>query len=890
MAAYRQLAQSLPIDRVDLLLASRGGYPAEVDTACPAALTTALIVAAQEQPGLRVRHVDFDGGPLDADLLAAEAAAVGPGQPQLVVYRDGRRLVPRYQSEAVPDPGPPGRFDGTCLITGGLGAVGFEVARHLGARGAKLLIVGRGDVSGGLAAQRLAELAAAGIDVRYQRADVTVRAELAAAIELGETALGPIRAVVHAAAAIGDDAFLEFLHDTTPEALGAQVAPKLVGLDLLDELLAGHEMVFRCAFSSNSVWLGGLGYAAYAAANALMASRVARLDRWHVIDWDVWDVDRHSTAIVALGRSSAVRPMAVKDCLACLDAVLASPRRRLLVSATDLAERVRLVGRLTGTGRLQPGQPASQERQAPTPREAARAAWQRALHCTIADDANFVSLGGDSLSAIKVALDINRALGSALSAQDMLRVADFTDLVERLEDSLGTVPERLASDPVATSQPDRSVTSVLQERWFDMDARGYGHIDLRVRIAGALDPELAAKALRQLCGRHAILRSRYRADAPVTMETLPDWCPRPDLIDLSGMTDNGAGKAIRDSEGRAARRFDLTREVPFDVELVRLDEREHLLIGRMHHIAVDGWSFSLLLDDFERIYALLERGVDPGRLAPAPQYAHYAAAERAYVEGPGISAARDYWRAHFAGAAGPTELPAPPGQAGLGRADQEQGACVNVILPPGQAAELRAFAAARRTTLFPVLVSAFALMLREVTSAEDLVFGTTAAGRHLPGTEEMIGVFVNPLPVRIDLTGRSAPEDVIGLVRDRLLEFHRHQRYVLADLVRHVPPFIGRDINETFHAYILFQNYPRPQGSGPRSYRVFEADDLAEESLVQLRREHGRLMRDYELVIVERADGGLSLNHWYRSGRLAESQVRAWSEFYGAALRRMLAA
>ena len=367
------------------------------------------------------------------------------------------------------------------------------------------------------------------------------------------------------------------------------------------------------------------------------------------------------------------------------------------------------------------------------------------------------------------------------------------------------------------------------------------------------------------------------------METLPDWCPRPDLIDLSGMTDNGAGKAIRDSEGRAARRFDLTREVPFDVELVRLDEREHLLIGRMHHIAVDGWSFSLLLDDFERIYALLERGVDPGRLAPAPKYAHYAAAERAYVEGPGISAARDYWRAHFAGAAGPTELQAPPGQAGLGRADQEQGACVNVILPPGQAAELRAFAAARRTTLFPVLVSAFALMLREVTSAEDLVFGTTAAG-HLPGTEEMIGVFVNPLPVRIDLTGRSAPEDVIGLVRDRLLEFHRHQRYVLADLVRHVPPFIGRDINETFHAYILFQNYPRPQGSGPRSYRVFEADDLAEESLVQLCREHGRLMRDYELVIVERADGGLSLNHWYtRSGRLAESQVRAWSEFYGAA-------
>jgi amino acid adenylation domain-containing protein len=885
VATYRELARSLPLDRVDLLLASQGGYRAEVD-AGPTALTTTLVVATQEQPGLRVRHIDFADGPIDADLLAAEAVVGGPGQLELVVHRDGRRLVPRYRPEALPDPSSPTRFDGTCLITGGLGAVGFEVARHLGARGAKLLIVGRGDVSGGPAARRLARLTAEGIDVRYQRADVTVRAELAAAIEFGETELGPIRGAVHAAAAIGDDTFLDFLHDTTPEGLDAQMAPKLVGLALLDELLAGREMAFRCAFSSNSVWLGGLGYAAYAAANAQMASRATQLDHWQVIDWDVWDVDRNSTTVVALGRSAAAGPMPVTDCLACLDAVLASPRRRVLISVTDLAERVRLVGHLTGTDRLQPAQPALQ---ASTPRDVARAAWQRALHSTIADDANFVSLGGDSLSAIKVALDINRALGSALSAQDMLRVADFAGLVERL-DSLAAAPGPPTPDPIATSQPEHSVTSVLQERWFDMDARGYGHIDLRVRIEGPVDPELAARAVQQLCRRHAILRSRYQAGVPVMTQTLPDWRPRLDLIDLTGITGNAVSKAIYEAEGRAARRFDLTREVPFDMELVRLNEREHLLIGRMHHIAVDGWSFSVLLEDFERVYAWLEHGDDLDQLASAPQYAYYAAAERSYVEGPGICDARDYWRAHFAGAAGPTSLPASPVHAGLGQADQELGACVNVVLPPGQAAEIRAFAAARRTTMFPVLVSAFVLMLREVTGEQDLVFGTTAAGRHLPGTEDMIGVFVNPLPVRIDLAGRSAPGEVIGLVRDQLLEFHRHQRYVLADLVQHVPPFIGRDINETFHAYILLQNYPRPQRFGPRSYTVFETDDLGEEGLVQLRREHGRLMRDYELVIVERADGGLSLNHWYRSGRFTEAQVRGWSELYLAALRRILAA
>lgn len=888
VASYRELARFLPLDRVDLLLATRGGYPAELDaTAGPAALTTTLVVAAQEQPGLRVRHVDIADGPLDADLLVAEAAAGGPDR--LVVYRNGCRLVPRYRPAPLPNPGPPTRFEGTCLITGGLGAVGVEVARHLGARGAKLLIVGRGDVNASPAVDRLAALATAGIDVRYQRADVTVRTELVAAVEAGEAELGPVRAVLHAAAAIGGDTFLDFLHDTTPEALATQVAPKLTGLALLEEVLAGRELAFRCAFSSNSVLLGGLGYASYASANALMATRVARLDHWQVIDWDIWDVDRPSDAVIALGRSSVARPMRVADALACLDAVLASSRRRVLLSVTDLAERIRLVDRLTGADRTEPDRTAEEAPATPrTPREVARAAWQRALRCTIADDANFVSLGGDSLSAIKVALDINRALGSALSAQDMLRVADFTDLVERLECGLAAAPEPTATDPIVTSQPDRSVTSVLQERWFDMDARGYGHIDLRVRIAGPLDPELVTEACRHLCRRHAILRSRYQPGVPLTQETVPGWYPRPNLTDLTRMPQDAVTKAIREAETRAARRFDLTREVPFDVELLRLGEREHVLIGRMHHIAVDGWSFSLLLEDFERVYVCLDHSADPDRLAPAPQYAHYAAAEQSYVDGGGIAGARAHWRDHFAGAAGPTRLPSLPGHVGPDSTDPELGSCVNVIVPPERAAELRTFATARRTTAFPVLVSAFALLLREVTGEEDLVFGTTAAGRHLPGTEDMIGVFVNPLPVRIDLAGRSAPQEVVGLVRDRLLEFHHHQRYVLADLVQHVPPFVGCDINETFHAYVLFQNYPRPQSSGPRTYTVLETDDLGDDELVQLRREHGRLMRDYELVIVDRVDGGLSLNHWYRTGRFTEAQVRGWSEIYSAALRRML--
>ncbi|MGH3925722.1 MAG: condensation domain-containing protein, partial [Pseudonocardiaceae bacterium] len=188
-----------------------------------------------------------------------------------------------------------------------------------------------------------------------------------------------------------------------------------------------------------------------------------------------------------------------------------------------------------------------------------------------------------------------------------------------------------------------------------------------------------------------------------------------------------------------------------------------------------------------------------------------------------------------------------------------------------------------------VRVSAFVLMLRAVTGEEDLIFGTTAAGRHLPGTEAMIGVFVNPLPVRVDLAGGSGTDEVIRLVEDRLLEFHRWQNYVLADLIEHVEPFVGKDINETFHAYILFQNHPRPERQGPRTYTVVETDDLGDQELAQLRRPHGKLMRDFELIVMAQPDGEMSLNHWYRQGACTEAQVREWSDVYTSMLHRLLA-
>jgi amino acid adenylation domain-containing protein len=935
LLVYRELVRSFPVDRVDFVVATRGMYGSFDEAAAgPAALTTAMLVAAQEQPGLRTRHIDFADGVVDAELLLAEARSATTER--LAVYDHGDRTVPRYEPTTVSRASgsePAGRLGDTYLITGGLGAVGVEVCRYLGGHGARLLVIGRTDVTdtgteGVAARRRLADLRAAGVEVCYERADVTSQEQLTSAIRAGEASLGPICGVVHAAADIGGDSFLGFLHDTAPETILAQAAVKVTGLELLDEVLRDRTLRFRLAFSSNSVVLGGLGYAAYAAANAAMGELVSQLDNWRIVDWDVWETDRAADAGIALGTGVTAQAMPLADALACLEDILAGPARRILVSTTDLGERIRLVEHLTGSESDPPETAIAEtagERPPATFREVARDAWRRALGISVDDRANFVSLGGDSLTAIKVVLEINRRLGCSLSAQDMLRAVDFADFVQRVEADLDAIrpdtevnarraesradakawaatgrgnssaaksavvatrtPETLLT---ATAQAEHSITSLLQERWFEMDSRGYGHIDLRVKIIGPLDSALAARALRLLCKRHAVLRSRYEPGERLLQHAAEGWTPALPTIDLRGAPDDAAGAALRDAEARALRRFDLTAEVPFDVELLQLAPQEHVLIGRMHHIAVDGWSFSLLLEDLERVYAELERGGDPRRLPELPQYAHFAAAQRAYVATGAIAEARTAWQRHFAGATGPTRLPSHSEASYPAEADPEAGRCVNSILDVETVSRLASAAQARRTTLFPLLVSAFAMMLRAVTGEEDLVFGTTAAGRHLPGTEDMIGVFVNPLPIRVDLAGVSGTGEMVDRVTDRLMEFHQYQNYLLADLVEHVEPFVGLDINETFHAYILFQNYPRPQSQGPRSYRVVETDDLGDKELAQLRRPHGKLMRDFELIVIERCDGRMSLNHWYRQGKFTHEQVQQWSGIFTATLQRLV--
>ncbi|MEU3895230.1 type I polyketide synthase [Streptomyces sp. NPDC045251] len=244
-----------------------------VDGSAPLSVTHAPVwglgrVAALEHAELRPTLVDLDAGagPVLAGWLADELRADDPETE--VAIRGGVRHVARLLRRAAPRSAPAGtvRQDAAYLVTGGLGALGLLVARHLVERGARHLVLLGRRAPGADAERELRALREAGVEIRAVQADVSDEAALADVLADAAAHLPPIRGVVHAAGVL-DDATLATLD---PARLRGVLAPKVAGAWNLHTLTAELPLDFFVLFSSLAGTLGSPGQGNYAAANAFL--------------------------------------------------------------------------------------------------------------------------------------------------------------------------------------------------------------------------------------------------------------------------------------------------------------------------------------------------------------------------------------------------------------------------------------------------------------------------------------------------------------------------------------------------------------------------------------------------------------------------------------------
>ena len=390
-----------------------GSEPLEPATAL---LIGPLRVIPQESPNVRTRNVDLSWSGADAvgvlaDRLVAELTLETDAQ--MVALRGDTRWTPTYEpidlSRAPEAPVTTPR--GAAIVFGGLGNIGRVAARALARSGtSRIALVGR---RGGPDGSIVAELEALGAEVMFLQADIEDPAAVRSVFARTCERFGPIAAVVHAAGPSGPSAFAA-IADIDRAHVAAQFGAKIRGLESLAAAVADRAPDVVMLASSLSSVLGGLGFGAYASANAVMdavatAKSREATTRWVAVDWDGWRFDAPGVAdaIDAAGGLAAFSALLDRD---------AGPR--VVAAASDLEPR--LARWINPGARGDTTTPAAAAR---TPRSTPAVAptndverlvvstWQELLGVAeIGIDDSFFDLGGHSLLATQLVSRLRRAL------------------------------------------------------------------------------------------------------------------------------------------------------------------------------------------------------------------------------------------------------------------------------------------------------------------------------------------------------------------------------------------------------------------------------------------------------------------------------------------------
>ncbi|WFE60245.1 non-ribosomal peptide synthetase [Micromonospora sp. WMMD712] len=319
---------------------------------------------------------------------------------------------------------------------------------------------------------------------------------------------------------------------------------------------------------------------------------------------------------------------------------------------------------------------------------------------------------------------------------------------------------------------------------------------LTLELTGPLDPQALRRAAQGLLTRHPHLGAAFRqrlAGPPV--QVLGDGVELPwqetDLSALPAAERDAEAARIADTERR--RRFDPARPPLLRFSLTRLDAERHRLDFTHHHILLDGWSLSLVLRDLIAGYEHHRGAAAPPPPVPFRDYL-------AWVARQDRTAAESAWRAALAGLTEPTLL-AGPGAAHPTALPRD----VDLELDEELTAALTALARERGVTVNTVLQGAWGVLLGYLTGRADVVFGTPVAGRppDLPGVEQMVGLFLNTLPVRVCAGPGETFGDLLTRLHGEQSALVPHQHLGLGAVQR-----LAGTQGVLFDTLYVFENYP----------------------------------------------------------------------------------
>jgi hypothetical protein len=379
-------------------------------------------------------------------------------------------------------------------------------------------------------------------------------------------------------------------------------------------------------------------------------------------------------------------------------------------------------------------------------------------------------------------------------------------------------------------RPERIPLSYSQQRlWFIDRLEGMSaqyNLQRAFRLRGELDREALRRTINVIVERHESLRTRFEElDGEPTQVIEPELrmeVPEEDVSGIDAAEQRDRVMALISQEAKQP--FDLRRGPVLRMRLLKLGERDHILLRTMHHIVSDGWSQGVLNREFQALYeAFCDRRENPLK-ALKVQYADFALWQREWLESRGLEEGLNYWRQQLAGIpeelALPTDRPRPEVQT------FDADAC-QIVLGVEWTTALKRLAEANQATLYMTLLAAFGLLAARYTGQDDIVLGSPIANRQDPQLEEMIGFFVNTLVMRLQVKEEMSFQELLRTVRKTALEAYSHQDVPFERLVEELNPERTLSRSSVVQVGFALQNAPRVE---PRM-RGLEVTPIARSAL-----------------------------------------------------------